>query len=41
MVRSGDLTPRITQRHPLEDAGEALAAIADRSAVGRIVVDVG
>lgn len=40
MVGSGALTPRITQRFPLEDAASALTAVAARTAVGRLVVEV-
>lgn len=40
MVLSGRLTPRITQRFPLEEAGAALGAVAERRALGRLVVEV-
>lgn len=37
----GRVRPRISRSFPLERAGEAIAALADRSAVGKIVVTIG
>ena len=36
----GRIRPRITRRYPLEHAGEAIRALGDRSAMGKIVVTV-
>lgn len=39
--RSGHLRPEITERYPLEQAGEALSRLKNRQAKGRIVLTVG
>ena len=36
----GRIQPRISRRYPLEHAGEAIRALGDRSAMGKIVVTV-
>lgn len=36
----GHIRPRISRRYPLEHAGEAIRALGDRSAMGKIVVAV-
>ena len=36
----GRIRPRISRRYPLEHAGEAIRALGDRSAMGKIVVTV-
>jgi NADPH2:quinone reductase len=36
----GRITPRISRTFPLERAGEAIQALGDRSALGKIVVTV-
>lgn len=38
LVERGDLAPEISSIHPLEETGEAFAAMSDREAVGKIVV---
>jgi NADPH:quinone reductase len=38
LVAHGDLQPHVARRYPLERAGEALRALIDREAVGRVVV---
>ena len=40
MVASGALTPRITTRFPLDRAADALAEVAGRRALGRVVVEI-
>jgi len=37
----GKIAPRISATYPLERAGEAIAALADRKAVGKLVVTLG
>jgi NADPH2:quinone reductase len=37
-VANGDLQPHVSGRYPLERAGEALRALIDRQAVGKLVV---
>jgi NADPH:quinone reductase-like Zn-dependent oxidoreductase len=37
----GRISPRVSQCWPLERAGEAIAALADRQAIGKLVVTVG
>jgi NADPH2:quinone reductase len=37
-VSSGDLAPHVSGHYPLERAGEALRALMDRNAVGKLVV---
>ncbi|MEO6433187.1 MAG: zinc-binding dehydrogenase, partial [Sphingomicrobium sp.] len=34
----GKISPRVSQTYPLEQAGEAIAALRDRKAVGKLVV---
>ncbi|MFC3572060.1 zinc-binding alcohol dehydrogenase family protein [Streptomyces yaanensis] len=41
LVERGDLDPHITQRFPLERAGEALRAVEDGHARGKVVIEVG
>jgi NADPH2:quinone reductase len=38
LVASGQLKPHVSGRYPLERAGEALRALIDRTAVGKVVV---
>ncbi len=38
LVASGKLQPHVSGRYPLERAGEALRALMDRTAVGKVVV---
>ena len=38
LVASGELQPHVSGRYPLERAGEALRALIDRRAVGKLVV---
>lgn len=38
LVASGELQPHVSERYPLERAGEALRAMMDRKAVGKLVV---
>jgi NADPH2:quinone reductase len=38
LVASGELAPHVAERYPLERAGEALRAMMDRKAVGKLVV---
>lgn len=38
MLSSGKITPMISRRYPLSDAMQALAAIADRTATGKLVI---
>jgi len=38
LVASGELRPHVSQRYPLERAGEALRAMMDRKAIGKLVV---
>lgn len=40
MVRTGRLTPRITERFPLAEAGQALRTVAERRVMGRVLVDI-
>jgi len=37
----GKIAPRVSATYPLERAGEAIAALADRKAVGKLVVTLG
>ena len=37
-VANGDLKPHVSERYPLERAGEALRALMDRKAAGKLVV---
>jgi NADPH2:quinone reductase len=37
-VASGKLQPYVSKRYPLEDAGEALRAMMDRTVVGKVVI---
>jgi NADPH2:quinone reductase len=37
-VASGTLQPYVSKRYPLEDAGEALRAMMDRTVVGKVVI---
>jgi NADPH:quinone reductase-like Zn-dependent oxidoreductase len=36
----GKIAPRISATYPLERAGEAIAALRDRQAIGKLVVTV-
>jgi len=38
MLSAGKITPMISRRYPLPDAMQALAAIADRTATGKLVI---
>ena len=38
LYREGRIRPRITERYPLERAGEAIARLAAREAVGKLVI---
>jgi NADPH2:quinone reductase len=40
MVEAGDVRPIVGERFPLERAGEALRALEERRATGKIVLDV-
>jgi NADPH:quinone reductase len=35
-----DITPRIMERYPLERGGEAIAQLAGRAAIGKLVVEI-
>lgn len=37
-VASGDLRPHVSERYPLDRAGEALRALIDRKAIGKLVI---
>lgn len=39
-IADGTLQPFVSERYPLEDAGKALAALAGRRAVGKLVLEV-
>lgn len=39
--RMGQISPRVSAAYPIERAGEAIAALADRSAIGKLVVEIG
>lgn len=39
LTATGKLTPHVSGRYPLERAGEALRALMDRKALGKVVVD--
>lgn len=39
-IADGILQPFVSERYPLEDAGKALAALAERRAVGKLVLEV-
>ena len=38
LVAAGDLSPLVSARYPLEGAGEALRALMDRTATGKLVI---
>jgi NADPH:quinone reductase-like Zn-dependent oxidoreductase len=38
LLKAGKITPRVSARFPLERGGEAIAVLADRKAVGKVVV---
>jgi NADPH2:quinone reductase len=40
LYSDGSIRPRISARFPLERGGEAIAALASRQAMGKIVVTV-
>jgi NADPH2:quinone reductase len=39
LTSSGKLTPHVSGRYPLEQAGEALRSLMDRKAVGKVVIE--
>ncbi len=39
LVAAGKLQPHISQRYPLERAGEALRALMDRTALGKVIIE--
>ena len=39
--QDGKIKPRVTGTYPLERGGEAIAALGDRKAVGKLVVTIG
>lgn len=39
LVSSGRLSPHVSERYPLERAGEALRALMDRRALGKVVIE--
>lgn len=39
LVSDGRLEPEVSDRYPLEDTGQAFADMADRDAVGKLVID--
>ncbi len=41
MLADGRITPRITARYPLERGAEAITALESRSALGKVVVEIG
>lgn len=41
LYAAGALKPRISARYPLERAGDAIASLADRRALGKVVVTMG
>ena len=38
MAAAGRIEPLVSIRHPLEEAGDALAALASRKTVGKVVL---
>ena len=38
MAERGEIDPLVSARHPLEDAGRALEALASRRTVGKVVL---
>ena len=38
LVASGELRPHVSTRYPLEQAGDALRSLMDRTAVGKVVI---
>jgi len=38
LLKEGRINPRVSARFPLERGGEAIAMLADRKAVGKVVV---
>jgi NADPH:quinone reductase len=40
LFRQGRLRPRVSAQYPLERAGEAIAALSGRAALGKLVVRV-
>ncbi|MBY0392521.1 MAG: zinc-binding dehydrogenase, partial [Novosphingobium sp.] len=38
LLKAGKINPRVSARFPLERGGEAIAMLADRKAVGKVVV---
>ena len=38
LVASGELRPHVSARYPLEQAGDALRSLMDRTAVGKVVI---
>ena len=41
LLKAGKINPRVSARFPLERGGEAIAMLADRKAVGKVVVTMG
>ena len=39
-LRAGKLRPEVTARYPLERAPEAIAALLDRKATGKLVIEL-
>ena len=39
--RDGKIAPRVTERFALEDGGKAIAKMAARAAIGKLVVELG
>ncbi|MFX8813028.1 zinc-binding dehydrogenase, partial [Acinetobacter baumannii] len=40
MLQAGTIKPRVFARYPLERAGEAIALLENRQAVGKVVVEI-
>jgi len=38
---SGQISPRVTATYPLEKGGEAIARMAARDVIGKVVVTIG
>ena len=40
MWEAGQINPRVSATYPLESAGDAITAMANRQAIGKLVVTV-
>jgi NADPH:quinone reductase-like Zn-dependent oxidoreductase len=39
--QDGKIAPRVTETYPLERGGDAIAKLASRGAIGKLVVEIG